>query len=85
MTSIAEEYRIGRPTVHDIFKSEDKLRCFQSELHDNNCTKKQRAIRMSDHQLSCFMFDEVPRGGCMGRLCKKSSKRNLDLVICFVK
>lgn len=38
MTGVADEYEIGRPTVHDIVKSEGKLRCFQSELQDNNCT-----------------------------------------------
>ena len=45
-TSVSEEYRIGRPTVHDIVKSEDKLKTFQTELEDD-CAKKQRAIRRS--------------------------------------
>ena len=48
MTSVSEEYEIGRPTVHDIVKSEDKLKTFQTELEDNDCGKKRRAIRRSD-------------------------------------
>ena len=40
MTSVSEEYGIGRPTVHNIVKSEDKLRTFQTELKDNDCAKK---------------------------------------------
>ena len=46
MTSVSEEYD-GRPTVHNIVKSEDKLKTFQTELEDD-CAKKRRAIRRSD-------------------------------------
>ena len=40
MTSVSEEYGIGRPTVRDIVKSEDKLKTFQTELEGNDCAKK---------------------------------------------
>ena len=48
MTSVSEEYGIERPTVHDIVKSEDKLKTIQTELEGNDCAKKRRAIRRSD-------------------------------------
>ena len=40
LSSLAMEYGIGKATVHDILKSEEKLKDFQTELHNGDCVKK---------------------------------------------
>ena len=42
---ISAEYGIGKSTVFDIIKSEDKLKTFQSQLQNEDCTKKCCIIR----------------------------------------
>ena len=44
---ISAEYGIGKLTVFDI-KSEDKLKTFQSQLQNKDCTKKRCIIRTVD-------------------------------------
>ena len=41
-------YEIGKLTVFDIIKSEDKLKGFQSQLQNADCTKKCCIVRTDD-------------------------------------
>lgn len=45
---ISAEYGIGKSTVFDIIKSEDKLKTFQSQLQNEDCTKKCCIVRKAD-------------------------------------
>ena len=45
---ISAEYGIGKSTVFDIIKSEDKLKTFQSQLQNEDYTKKRRIVRTAD-------------------------------------
>ena len=40
LQSLANEFAIGKSTVHDIAKNEEKLLTFQMEIVDGDCTKK---------------------------------------------
>ena len=40
LQSVADDYDIGKSTVHDIVKSEEKLQAFQREIKDGDCIKK---------------------------------------------
>ena len=45
---ISAEYGIEKSTVFDIIKSEDKLKAFQSQLQNEDCTKKRCIVRTAD-------------------------------------
>ena len=46
-SQISAEYGIGKLTVFDI-KSEDKLKTFQSQLQNEDCTKERCIVRTAD-------------------------------------
>ena len=37
---VASTFGVGKSTVYDIVKSEDKLKTFQKEVEDGDCIKK---------------------------------------------
>ena len=45
---ISAEYGIGKSTVFDIIKSEGKMKTFQSQLQNEDCTKKRCIVRTAD-------------------------------------
>ena len=47
-SQISAEYGIGKSTVFDIIKSEDKLKTFQSQLPNEDCMKKGCIVRTAD-------------------------------------
>ena len=64
---IAEEFGIGRPTVHDILKSEEKLKAFQAQLESGDCTKKRCTMRDSDFpKLDRAVFTWFVQERCKG-------------------
>ena len=48
LQSVASEFNVGKSTVHDIVKSEEKLQAFQKEITDGNCVKKQKTVKRAD-------------------------------------
>ena len=47
LQSVAGEYGVGKSTVHNIVKSEKKLRVFQKEITDGDCIKKRKTMKGS--------------------------------------
>ena len=45
---IDKEFGIGRPTEHNILKSEEKLKAFQAQLESSDYMKKSCTMRNSD-------------------------------------
>ena len=48
LQSVADEYNVGKSTVHDIVKSEKKLQAFQKEIKDSDCIKKRKTVKKAD-------------------------------------
>ena len=48
LQSVADEYDVGKSTVHDIVKSEEKLQAFQKEIKDGDCIKKRKTVKKAD-------------------------------------
>ena len=48
LANVAALFNIGKSTVHDIIKNEDKLQTFMTELQDGDSIKKRRIVRRSD-------------------------------------
>ena len=48
LQSVADEYGVGKSTVHDIVKSEEKLQAFQKEIKDGDCIKKRKTVKKAD-------------------------------------
>ncbi len=44
MTSVAQQFNVGRSTVHDIVKNEAKLKRFATEI-EGDCIKKRKIVR----------------------------------------
>ena len=65
---IAKEFGIGRPTVHDILKSEGKLKAFQAQLESRDCMKKCCTMRDSD-------FPELDRAAFTWFVQERCKKR----------
>ena len=42
---------MGKSTIHDIMKKKDKekLKTFQTEVQDNDCTKRRKIVRRADY------------------------------------
>ena len=55
LQKVADEYNIGKSTVHDITKSEEKLKAFQKEVAENDCIKKRKTVKQAD-------FSELDKG-----------------------
>ena len=45
LQSVADEYGVGKSTVHNIVKSEEKLQAFQKEIKDCDCIKKRKTVK----------------------------------------
>ncbi len=45
MTSVAQQFNVGRSTVHDIVKNEAKLKRFATEIEEGDCIKKRKIVR----------------------------------------
>ena len=48
LQSVADEYDVGKSTVHNIVKSEEKLQAFQKEIKDGDCIKKRKTVKKAD-------------------------------------
>ena len=48
LQSVADKYNVGKSTVHDIVKSEEKLQAFQKEIKDGDCIKKRKTVKKAD-------------------------------------
>ena len=48
LQSLADEYGVGKSTVHDIVKNEEKLQAFQKEIRDGDCIKKRKTAKRAD-------------------------------------
>ena len=48
LQSIADKYDVGKSTVHDIVKSEERLQAFQKEIRDGDCIKKRKTAKKAD-------------------------------------
>ena len=46
--SVADEYDIGKSTVHNIVKNKEKLYEFQKEIEDGDCIKKRKTVKKAD-------------------------------------
>ena len=44
LTSVAQEFNIGKSTVHDIVKSEANIKQFMTEIEDGDCIKKRKIV-----------------------------------------
>ena len=49
LANVAALFNIGKSTVHDIIKNEDKLQTFLTEVQDGDSIKKRRIVRRSDY------------------------------------
>ena len=47
LQSLANEFDIGKSTVHDIVKNEERLQVFQKEVTDGDCMKKRKTMKKS--------------------------------------
>eukprot|EP00117_Sycon_ciliatum_P009171 scpid40585/ scgid11569/ Jerky protein homolog-like len=66
---IAEEFGIGRATVHDIVKSEENLKSFLREQESGDCNKKRKAMHDSDYpDLDKAVFTWFVQERCKGEL-----------------
>ena len=45
---VAGEYGVGKSTVHNIVKSEEKLQAFQKEIKDGDRIKKRKTVKKFD-------------------------------------
>ena len=45
LQSVADEYDVGKSTVHNIVKSEEKVQAFQKEIKDGHCIKKRKTVK----------------------------------------
>ncbi len=59
MTSVAQQFNVGRSTVHDIVKNEAKLKRFATEI-EGGCIKKRNIVRRPE-------FSEQPCPATMQR------------------
>ena len=48
LQGVSDEYGVGKSTVHDIVKSEEKLQAFQKEIKDGDCIKKRKRLKKAD-------------------------------------
>ena len=48
LASVATEFGVGKSTVHDIVRNQDKLQTFHSEVQDAEGLKKRRIVRRAD-------------------------------------
>ncbi len=44
MMSVAQQFNVGKPKVHDIVKNEAKVKRFATEI-EGNCIKKRKIVR----------------------------------------
>ena len=47
-TSVAQEFNVGKSTVHDIVKNEGKLKQSKTEIENGDCIKKWNVVRRAD-------------------------------------
>ncbi len=48
LRQIAATFGVGKSTVYDIIKNEEKLKTFQTEVEDGDCIKKRKIVRRAD-------------------------------------
>ncbi len=56
MTSVAQQFNVGRLTVHDIVKNEAKLKRFVTEIEERDCIKKRKIVRRPDKAVISGLF-----------------------------
>lgn len=63
---VSDKFSIGKSTVRDIVKSEEKLRCFQSQLQDEDWSKRRCIVRLAD-------FPDVDKAVCLWFVQERSA------------
>ena len=76
LQSVADEYDVGKSTVHGVVKSEDKLQAFQKEISDGDCIKKRKTVKKAD----LFVLDKAVYLWFIQQRCKGEH----DWVACLV-
>ena len=47
LQNLVNEFDIGKSTIHDIVKNEERLQVFQKEVTDGDCIKKRKTMKKS--------------------------------------
>ena len=67
LASVAVEFGVGKSIVHDIVKSQEKLKAFQVEVHEYESLKKRKIVRRADfEQLDKTMYLWLIQQRCKG-------------------
>ena len=64
LANVAALFNIGKSTVHDIIKNEDKVQTFLTEVQDGDSIKKRRIVKRPDYDeldKTVFLWFVQPR------------------------